>query len=139
MKQLNITTISTDSHHISVFTESNFDQEIRGGMLLSHRIDAQNFRLRESEPGYETDWHLAGDPTLIIIRQGILRITLRNGSYLDFKAGDLFIAADNLPEDLVFDDKKHGHKAMVMGEETLQAVHIKLGSPRAKEIVRGLT
>ena len=97
--------------------------------MLSHRIDAQNFRLRESEPGYETDWHLAGDPTLIIIRQGILRITLRNGSYLDFNAGDLFIAADNLPEDLVFDDKKHGHKAMVMGEETLQAVHIKLGSP----------
>jgi hypothetical protein len=69
---------------------------------------------------------LSGDPTLIIIQKGILRISLQNGIYKDFKSGDMFIAADNLPENIVFDPKIHGHRAEVLGDETLLAVHIKL-------------
>jgi hypothetical protein len=95
-------------------------------MLLSDRIPGQYFRLRESLPGYSTDWHLSGDPTLIIIQKGILRISLQNGIYKDFKSGDMFIAADNLPENIVFDPNIHGHRAEVFGDETLLAVHIKL-------------
>ena len=96
-------TICCDQSHISVFSEKCFEKTARNGMLLSDRIPAQNFRLRESMPGYFTDWHLSGDPTLIIIQKGILRISLQNGIYKDFKSGDMFIAADNLPENIFFD------------------------------------
>jgi hypothetical protein len=111
---------------ISYFNEITFKKNDRNGMLLTDRIPAQNFRLRESMPGYFTDWHLSGDPTLIIIQKGILRISLQNGIYKDFKSGDMFIAADNLPENIVFDPNIHGHRAEVLGDETLLAVHIKL-------------
>jgi hypothetical protein len=111
---------------ISYFNEITFKKNDRNGMLLSDRIPAQNFRLRESMPGYSTDWHLSGDPTLIIIQKGILRISLQNGIYKDFKSGDMFIAADNLPENIFFDPNIHGHRAEVFGDETLLAVHIKL-------------
>jgi len=128
MAAFQITTISTNKDHISVFGAKPFEQEIRGGMLLTNRIDAQNFRLRTSEPGYTTDFHLAGDPTLIIIRAGVLRIELQNGEHKDFTSGDMFIAEDNLPAGVEFDAEKHGHRALVVGEETLHAVHIKLGN-----------
>jgi hypothetical protein len=111
---------------ISYFNEITFKKNDRNGMLLSDRIPGQYFRLRESLPGYSTDWHLSGDPTLIIIQKGILRISLQNGIYKDFKSGDMFIAADNLPENIVFDPNIHGHRAEVFGDETLLAVHIKL-------------
>ena len=119
--------IATDESGISVFTERVFIQSHRGGMLLTDRIDAQNFRIRSSAPGYTTDWHLAGDSTLIIIQQGVLRVTLQNETHQDFSSGDIFIAADNLPEDIAFNAQKHGHKAAVIGNETLKAIHIKLG------------
>ena len=119
--------ITIDDAFISRFSEATYPRHVRGGMILTDRINAQNLRLRESATGYETDWHVAGDPTLIIIQQGILRITLQDGSYRDFKAGDAFIAKDYLPEGVSFDSKVHGHKAAVTGNESLKAVHIKLG------------
>ena len=129
MATFQIPSISTNQDYISVFGEKSFDKELRGGMLLTDRIDAQNFRIRESEPGYETDWHMAGDPTLIVVQAGTLRIELRNGSFRDFNAGEMFIAKDNLPGDVTFDNQKHGHRALVIGDKNLRAVHIKLGSP----------
>jgi hypothetical protein len=121
-----INCIYCSENGISYFNEITFKKNDRNGMLLSDRIPAQNFRLRESMPGYFTDWHLSGDPTLIIIQKGILRISLQNGIYKDFKSGDMFIAADNLPENIFFDPNIHGHRAEVFGDETLLAVHIKL-------------
>jgi hypothetical protein len=121
-----INCIYCNENCISYFNEITFKKNDRNGMLLSDRIPGQYFRLRESLPGYSTDWHLSGDPTLIIIQKGILRISLQNGIYKDFKSGDMFIAADNLPENIVFDPNIHGHRAEVFGDETLLAVHIKL-------------
>ena len=69
---------------------------------------------------------MAGDPTLIIIRCGTLRIGLRNDEYRDFSAGDMFIARDCLQPHEAFDPQLHGHTAAVLGTENLLAVHIKL-------------
>ena len=121
-----ITCISINEKGISEFKEITFKKTDRNGMLLSDRIEALNFRFRESHKGYQTDWHLAGDPTLIIIQKGSLRISLQDGTFKDFKSGDMFIAADNLPPNILFDAKIHGHKASVIGDDTLLAVHIKL-------------
>lgn len=121
-----ITYITTDENSISIFREIVYKKEERIGMLLSNPIEAKNFRLRESESGYKTDWHLSGDATLISVLKGTLRITLQNKDYFDFKTGDLFIANDNLPKDIIFNPKIHGHKAEVISEEKLFAIHIKL-------------
>ena len=110
----------------SIFTDETYSLEDYNGLFISSRIEAQNFRHRMSQPGYFSTWHVAGDPTLIIIRSGILRVSLRDGSDQDFKAGDLFIARDYLKEGFSFDEKIHGHTAAVIGDIPLQAVHIKL-------------
>lgn len=121
-----VTTITTNETGTSVFSESNFEVHQRGGMFLTEQIASKNFRIRKSDLGYETDFHLSGDPTLIIILKGTLKIELQNGTFKTFSSGDYFIAKDNLPEDIVFDNKIHGHKASVIGNEPLKAIHIKL-------------
>lgn len=126
MDQFVITQITNHDNLASTFSEVKHEKLQMGGMLLTNRIDALNFRLRESEPGYKTEFHVAGDPTLIIIQQGTLRIFLQNGASKDFSPGDLFIAKDFLPKHVPFDKAIHGHRAEVMGEQPLKAVHIKL-------------
>lgn len=118
--------ITVNEDYVSVFSEESHETLVMSGMTLTNRIDAQNLRLRESEAGYKTDFHVAGDPTLIIIQQGCLRITLQNGDQKDFSAGDVFIAKDYLPQSVSFNLKKHGHKAEVIGPEKVKAVHVKL-------------
>ena len=122
----NITCITTNEKGISVFSEISYPKNARGGMMLSEQIAAKNFRLRESKAGYSTEWHLSADPTLLIVQKGILRISLQNGDYRDFGSGEMFIASDALPENIVFDSSIHGHKAAVIGAEDLVAIHIKL-------------
>ncbi len=128
MSLFRIPTVDVNDSFVTIFSEVEHDKLQMGGMLLTDRIDAVNFRLRESEPGYKTEFHLAGDPTLIIIQKGTLRITLQNGNHKDFSAGDMFIAKDALPEVIAFDKNIHGHCAEVIGEQPLKAVHIKLES-----------
>lgn len=122
-----ISTVTVNHKFVSIFSETQFSQHARGGMILTDRIEAQNLRLRESAPGYQTDWHVAGDPTLIIVQRGTLRLTLQSGEYMDFSTGDTFIARDYLPDHIDFDKALHGHKAEVLGKETFMAVHVKLG------------
>lgn len=121
-----VTTITTNETGISIFSKDDFEMHQRGGMFLTEQIASKNFRIRKSDTGYETEFHLSGDPTLLIILKGSLKIELQNGDYKIFSAGDNFIAKDNLPENIIFDNKIHGHKAIVIGKETLEAIHIKL-------------
>lgn len=124
-----IPSIITNSNNESIFSSEEHPLHARGAMLLSEQIGALNLRLRTSEAGYHSDWHVAGDPTLIVVQQGILRIILRDHSYRDFAAGDAFVAKDRLQDDkTVFDPTLHGHRAEVIGDEDLLAIHIKLSS-----------
>ena len=118
--------ITIDECGISIFSTVDFDVHQRGGLFLSEQILSKNFRIRKSDVGYTTDFHLAGDATFIIIQKGSLKIEMQNGDYKLFSAGDSFIAQDNLPESIEFNSQIHGHKASVVGNETLQAIHIKL-------------
>ena len=121
-----ICVIENEGNGPSYFSERDYDLTQHGGMWISAQQPALNFRHRKSHPGYKASWHVAGDPTLIIILRGTLRIGLRNGECKDFSAGSQFIAADDLGNDIPFDDSCHGHTAEVLGDETLEAVHIKL-------------
>lgn len=126
MTEITVPVLGNDSMGYSVFTEQLYTLEDYNGLFISPRINALNFRHRVSKPDYFSSWHVAGDPTLIIIRAGTLRIGLRDGSYRDFSAGDLFIAQDKLEENTSFDDQVHGHTAQLIGEQELLALHIKL-------------
>lgn len=121
-----IPTITTNENGISIFEETDFSVQQRGGLFLTEQIGSKNFRIRKSDVGYTTDFHLAGYATFIIIQKGSLKIELQNGDFKIFKSGDYFIAKDNLPENILFDQTIHGHKASVVGNESLQAIHIKL-------------
>jgi hypothetical protein len=116
----------TNPQGISRWQEAQWDQEHRGGMQLTPRIGTTSLRLRTSEPGYATDWHVAGEPVLIVVQRGVLRIELRDGTNRDFGPGEAFIAADRLCPGQDFDPARHGHRASVVGPESLKAVHIKL-------------
>ena len=121
-----IDVIDVDEDFVSVFRQEKFPKIQMGEMLLTDRIEVQNLRLRESNPGYESDWHVAGDATLILVQSGSLSLELRNKECKTFVAGDSFIAKDYLPKGVSFEDSKHGHKAKVVGKEVFRAVHIKL-------------
>lgn len=121
-----IPTIAVDENFCSVFATEVFPAFLRSNMLLSEQVPAVNFRWRSSESAYRSDWHVAGDPTLIIVLSGCLRIVLRSGDHRDFVAGERFIAKDFLPRDLPFDSAFHGHRAEVLGAAKLEAIHIKL-------------
>jgi hypothetical protein len=127
-KKFKITSVIVDENFKTVFSEEDYSKNTHGAMELSDRIDALNFRLRESDAGYSSDWHVAGDPTLILIQRGIVRIILRDTSFKDFKSGELFIVKDYLPDTIPFDTTIHGHRAEVIGDEKFCAVHIKLSS-----------
>ena len=118
--------ITTDENGISIFENIDFSVQQRGGLFLTNQIAAQNFRIRKSEVGYATDFHISGDPTFIVIQKGSLKIELQNGDFIIFHPGDCFIAQDNLAENTIFDATIHGHKASVVGTESLHAIHIKL-------------
>ena len=94
--------------------------------MLSEQQKCVNFRLRHSETTYSSDWHVAGDPTLLIILKGKIRIALRNGATKEFSAGEVFIAEDYLLPNVIFDNTIHGHRAEVIGKEDLSALHLKL-------------
>jgi hypothetical protein len=125
---LSVPILCNEKQHHSHFTDQLYFLDDYNGLLISPRQDALNFRHRISDPGYFSDWHIAGDPTLIIIRSGILRIGLRDNSYRDFAAGDVFIAQDKLVENTDFDNNIHGHTAQVIGNQQLIALHLKLST-----------
>jgi len=127
--KLTIPLITIDADRISIFSEKTVRLSARGGMNISDQLPTLSCRLRSSAASYSSDWHVAGDPTLIIIQQGTLRVYLQDTSYKDFSAGDQFIAQDALPEGVTFDSKQHGHRAEVIGSQDLQAVHVKLARP----------
>ena len=94
--------------------------------MLSDQQNCINFRLRHSASNYSSDWHVAGDSTLLVILTGTIRIELRNGNTKDFSAGELFIAEDFLLPNVDFDNAIHGHRAEAVGDEDLSVLHLKL-------------
>ncbi len=125
MTKMPIPLVTNDGAGASVFAQSEI--ELTGEMTryLSDQIGAVNFRLRESH-GYKSDYHCAGDPTLLIVLSGQIRIELVSGEDRVFKAGDLYVAQDYIQDGVAFDRTIHGHRAEQIGDTPYRAVHIKL-------------
>ena len=120
-----ITSIINDGHGASEFGTKEIELEGDSMRRLSKQQSATNFRLRTSDTAYSSDWHVAGDPTLLVILKGAVEIELRNGSTKIFQTGDIFIAEDFLLNKNKFCEI-HGHRAKVIGSQNLSALHLKL-------------
>ena len=123
--ELIITTVTKNGVGESFFSERPVELNGKESRMLSDRIPALNFRLRSSSPEYSSDWHVAGDPTLLLILKGRILIELRTGEKKNFSEGEMFIAEDYL-DGVEFDTLKHGHRAEVDGAKELQVLHLKL-------------
>ena len=125
-QELEIITITNDGAGESFFSERKITLNGDENRRLSNQISAINFRLRTSGNEYASDWHVAGDPTLLIMLQGEMQIELRNGKKKTFAPGEMFIAEDFLQKELEFDHLKHGHRAQVISPKGVQVLHLKL-------------
>ena len=120
-----IPSITNDGRGASTFGQREVELSGSAHWMLSDQQNALNFRLRSSSIGYQSDWHVAGDPTLLIILSGTIAIELRDGQSKTFTVGDMFIAQDYLAEACVF-NQQMGHRARVVGQRELSALHLKL-------------
>lgn len=125
-RQMPITSIISDGVGASYFSARTYDLSGDQARMLSEQIPALNFRLRQSDASYASGFHVAGDPTLLIILTGKIKIELRNGEACEFCAGEMFIAEDYLAAGVVFDDCVHGHRAEVLGCDDISVLHLKL-------------
>ena len=124
--QITVCTVSSDGVAASYFGERAITLKGDEQRQLSDQIDAVNFRLRASGAEYESGWHVAGDPTLLLMLSGAIEIELRNGQKKQFCTGEMFIAEDFLKQDVEFDDRQHGHRARVINDEKVSVLHLKL-------------
>ncbi len=126
MTTIEIPCVTSDGQGESYFTKRNVELHGDSNRCLSEQISAVNFRLRKSDSAYSSDYHVAGDPTLLVILSGVVKIELRNGQSQQFSAGEMFIAQDYLVQPDNFDSDIHGHRAEVVGEQELSVLHLKL-------------
>ncbi|MFC3120893.1 hypothetical protein [Agaribacter flavus] len=131
MNSIQLPVLTINQHEQSIFKTLSLSLSDYNGMFISERQSALNYRHRFSESGYESDWHVAGDPTLITIQQGAIELVTRLGEKRRFGLGEQFIAADYLHLKTL-EDEGIGHKARVLGNTPLLALHIKLSTePKA--------
>lgn len=127
---MTVPTITNDGRGPSVFSTLEIELSGEISRQLSGQISAVNFRLRRSVD-YSADFHVAGDPTLLIVLSGTMRITLPSGDSKDFSVGDIYIAEDYLAPDATFEKGVHGHSAKTIGEIPYNALHLKLSRREA--------
>ncbi len=120
-----IPTITNDGLGASYFSTREITLNGDISRQLSDQIEAVNFRLRRSET-YAAGFHVAGDPTLLIVLSGTMRIALPSGDYREFSQGDIYIAEDYLEPHIEFKAGLHGHSAHMVGDTPYHAVHLKL-------------
>ncbi|MBX2837775.1 MAG: hypothetical protein KTR35_13025 [Gammaproteobacteria bacterium] len=125
MSKITVPSVTSDGNNPSYFSEKVIELEGTPERMLSAQQQAENFRLRTSEPGYFSDWHTAGDPTLLVVLSGVVEIELRDSSKKVFSKGHMFVAEDYMDEETVTDEQ-HGHRARVLGFEPLHVLHLKL-------------
>jgi len=125
-KNIDITVVTNNGSGASVFDKRRIALHGNRMRMLSEQQGCENFRLRYSDAEYASGFHVAGDPTLLVMLSGVLRIHLRSGEGKDFSAGEMFIAEDYLDPGVEFNDNLHGHSAESISNQALQVLHLKL-------------
>lgn len=92
---------------------------------LSPLMPSGGYQLRESPPGFRSEFHCTGDPQWLVILQGAMEIGLQDGTTRVFRPGQSFYSADTLPPGATFDPKVHGHWSRQVGDEPLATLFVR--------------
>ena len=65
-KRIKIPSIVNDGSGESYWSFHEIALQGNASWMLSEQQSALNFRLRSSATGYQSEWHVAGDPTLLL-------------------------------------------------------------------------
>jgi hypothetical protein len=92
---------------------------------LSNLASSQGYQLRQSPPGFRSQWHCTVTPQWVFILSGQMVIGLRDGSERVLSAGQHFYSADIVPSGAEFDPKIHGHWSAQGGMEPLVTLFLR--------------
>lgn len=94
--------------------------------MLSPVLPAIGYQLRESPPGFRSQFHCTSAPQWLFVLGGEMKIGLQDGSSRNFKPGDHFFSADLLPDGATFDPEVHGHWSCQVGTQPLVTLFVKV-------------
>jgi carbohydrate kinase (thermoresistant glucokinase family) len=92
---------------------------------LSALMASGGLQLRESPPGFRSEFHCTGTPQWVFILRGVMEIGLQDGSVRRFGPGEHFYSADTLPDGTSFDPAVHGHWSRQAGDEPLVTAFVR--------------
>jgi hypothetical protein len=92
---------------------------------LSALMASGGYQLRESPPGFRSEFHCTENPQWVFILRGRMEIGLQDGSSRVFAPGEHFYSADVLPPGATFDAKLHGHWSRQVGDEPLVTLFVR--------------
>lgn len=94
---------------------------------LSALMPSGGYQLRESPPGFASEFHCTGEPQWVFILRGRMEIGLQDGSWRGFGPGEHFHSADRLPPGSTFDPAWHGHRSRNGGDGPLVTLFVRGG------------
>ena len=92
---------------------------------LSTLMASGGYQLRESPPGFRSEFHCTEHPQWVFILRGRMEIGLQDGSSRVFAPGEHFHSADVLPAGATFDAKLHGHWSRQVGDQPLKTLFVR--------------
>ena len=92
---------------------------------LSALMASGGYQLRESPPGFRSEFHCTENPQWVFILRGRMEIGLQDGTSRVFAPGQHFHSADVLPAGEAFDPARHGHWSRAVGDEPLETLFVR--------------
>jgi hypothetical protein len=92
---------------------------------LSALFASGGYQLRESPPGFRSQFHCTETPQFVFILSGQMEIGLQDGSRRVFGPGEHFYSADKLPDGASFDPALHGHWSRQAGDQALVTLFVR--------------
>ncbi|HEY6356465.1 MAG TPA: hypothetical protein VIY30_18430 [Burkholderiaceae bacterium] len=92
---------------------------------LSALMASGGYQLRESPPGFRSEFHCTENPQWVFVLHGRMEIGLQDGSSRVFAPGEHFYSADLLPPGASMDARRHGHWSRQVGDEPLVTLFVR--------------
>ena len=94
-----ITRIYADKQGLSHFEDTHIETLPSGPLgSMSSPLDVQAMILRENKPGYDFPWHVAPCRQYIVMLEGMVEITVSDGTVRSFGAGSILLVEDTFGE-----------------------------------------
>lgn len=94
---MRITRIYADGEGASHFAEQEIELKDAGPIgRLSAPIPAQAVIFRQTESGYDYDWHVAPRRQFVVLLDGAIEIEVSDGNRRTFRGGDILLVEDTV-------------------------------------------